>query len=78
MDGGANTSATAWFTQLWQRRFWFAATCRVTSVMKARPRWARNGRMSGSLRWKVFSTYWPWPESQTTAVSDRIRLDSDP
>ena len=47
------------FTQLWQRRFWFAATCRVTEVMKARPRWARNGRMSGSLRWKVFSTYWP-------------------
>ena len=34
--------------------------------------------MSGSLRWKVFSTYWLWPEFQTTAVSARIRLDSDP
>ena len=65
-------------TQLWQRRFCDAASCRVTEVTNARPRWARNARMSGSVRWNVFSTYWPAEESQTTAVRDRIRLDSEP
>ena len=58
MAGGANRSAADMSTQLWQRRFWLAATWTVTWVMKARPRWARNARMSGSERWNVFSTYW--------------------
>ena len=65
-------------TQLWQRRFWLAATCSVTWVTKARPRWARNPRMSGSSRWNVFSTYWLCAELQTTAVRERIRFDSEP
>ena len=65
-------------TQLWHRRFWLAATWSVACVTKARPRWARNARMSGSSRWKVFSTYWLWLALQTTAVRDRIRFDSEP
>ena len=65
-------------TQLWQRMFWLAATWSVTCVTKARPRWARKARMSGSSRWKVRRTYWPAVEFQTTAVRDRIRFDSEP
>ena len=78
MAGGANRSAADTSTQLWHRTIWLAAICTVTWVMKARPRWARKARMSGSERWKVFSTYWPCEALQTTAVSETIRLDSDP
>ena len=76
--GGANRSAAEMSTQLWHCRFWLAATCRVTSVTNARPRWARKARISGSSRWNVCRTYAPCAEFQTTAGSDTIRLDSDP
>lgn len=75
-DGAANTSA-AWMSyRLWQRSRWFAPASRVTSVTNARPRCARNAEMSGSSRWNVRSVK---PSAfHTTAVSDRIRLLSDP
>src|SRR4051794_12769530 len=64
--------------QLWQRSRWFAPSCIVTEVTKARPRWVRKALMSASARLKVFRTYWFVAELQTTAVSEVTRLLSEP
>ena len=65
-------------TWLTQRRFTLAPTRNVTSVRKARPTCVSNAAHSGSARRNVRSVYLPAAASHTTAVTDRIRLLSEP
>ena len=54
--GGAHSSAIETPKVLWQRSCLVRPTRRVTSVMKARPRWTSSGAIAGSERLNDLST----------------------